>query len=360
MRPHKKVKMADIAAELGVSVVTVSNALAGRKGVSPALREKIVRTAERIGYQMKKKGGGENTSRKRAVLVLPDDASEAGAPERMTAERIRRELEEAGIAASVVNPENMMPSGAEALLFIGSRTGRAMREAEAGGCLPAVGVGFFLSDLPGDFVLADEFHNAADAAVWLLKKGCTHPAGVFPEERRPEILDRYLGFHHALCCRIFEERLRPVGSLSPERETADDLAARLDRGDGVDGIYIADAVCTGSVRRILKARGIEKIPVIVSGPIDQGKPIHTNEEDAGFFSEPYGEIGFLPADADRGAEYRDTVAVVGTETDALARKAAGLLISRIDGKRTQGGVLLVPGRIRVGGGMRCATENGSL
>ncbi len=45
------VKMLDIANELGVSVVTVSNALAGRDGVSDQMRRKICETAERMGYK---------------------------------------------------------------------------------------------------------------------------------------------------------------------------------------------------------------------------------------------------------------------------------------------------------------------
>lgn len=44
------VKMSDIANKLGVSIVTVSNALAGRDGVSRPLRKKICDTAEEMGY----------------------------------------------------------------------------------------------------------------------------------------------------------------------------------------------------------------------------------------------------------------------------------------------------------------------
>ena len=46
----KKVRQSDIAESLGVSTVTVSNALAGRKGVSEELRAEILREADRLGY----------------------------------------------------------------------------------------------------------------------------------------------------------------------------------------------------------------------------------------------------------------------------------------------------------------------
>ena len=45
-----KVRMADIAAKVGVSTVTVHNALAGNKGVSDEMREKIQKVADELGY----------------------------------------------------------------------------------------------------------------------------------------------------------------------------------------------------------------------------------------------------------------------------------------------------------------------
>lgn len=61
------VKMIDIAKELGVSVVTVSNALAGRDGVSMKLRQKICETAEKMGY----KSSNTKTERKNDFASKP-------------------------------------------------------------------------------------------------------------------------------------------------------------------------------------------------------------------------------------------------------------------------------------------------
>lgn len=46
----KTIRMADIAAKLGVSTVTVSKALAGKDGVSEPIREKIKALADEMGY----------------------------------------------------------------------------------------------------------------------------------------------------------------------------------------------------------------------------------------------------------------------------------------------------------------------
>ena len=47
----KAVRLSDIAKKLNVSTVTVSKALAGQKGVSDELRQRINRLADELGYK---------------------------------------------------------------------------------------------------------------------------------------------------------------------------------------------------------------------------------------------------------------------------------------------------------------------
>lgn len=51
---RKKVTMNDIAERLGVSTVSVSNALSGKSGVSPNVRDEIFRLANELGYVYQK------------------------------------------------------------------------------------------------------------------------------------------------------------------------------------------------------------------------------------------------------------------------------------------------------------------
>ena len=46
-----KVRLADIAEQVGVSTVTVHNALNGQKGVSDEVRERIRKVADEMGYR---------------------------------------------------------------------------------------------------------------------------------------------------------------------------------------------------------------------------------------------------------------------------------------------------------------------
>ena len=65
MRPHKDVKLKNIADELGVSVVSVSNALRGKKGVSEELRSKVKESAVRLGIPIDRQTDGEKNERRK-------------------------------------------------------------------------------------------------------------------------------------------------------------------------------------------------------------------------------------------------------------------------------------------------------
>lgn len=69
MRPKKKVKMSDIAREMNVSVVTVSKALSGQKGVSEETREQIQKIADDLGYRKSEKDEQPSISHTIGVLV---------------------------------------------------------------------------------------------------------------------------------------------------------------------------------------------------------------------------------------------------------------------------------------------------
>ena len=53
----KTVKLADIAAIVNVSTVTVSKALSDQKGVSEEMRARIKQLAKEMGYQTQSKNG---------------------------------------------------------------------------------------------------------------------------------------------------------------------------------------------------------------------------------------------------------------------------------------------------------------
>ena len=70
MATQKRANQADIAERLGVSVSTVSRALANEIGISDAVRRDVQRMARTLGYKSKHSmvaAGGD----KRAVALVP-------------------------------------------------------------------------------------------------------------------------------------------------------------------------------------------------------------------------------------------------------------------------------------------------
>ena len=66
MRPRKKINQKDIAKVLGISNVSVSNALAGKKGVSEEMRQRILETARKMGYDISR---SEKKTEERSVTL---------------------------------------------------------------------------------------------------------------------------------------------------------------------------------------------------------------------------------------------------------------------------------------------------
>lgn len=71
-----EVKLGDIAKELQVSVVTVSNALSGKKGVSEEVRTRIIKKAKEMGYDCSRYEKKKNTC---VGVLIPGKYVEVGA-----------------------------------------------------------------------------------------------------------------------------------------------------------------------------------------------------------------------------------------------------------------------------------------
>ena len=76
MAPTRRANQADIAERLGVSVSTVSRALANEIGISPAVRRDVQRMARTLGYKSKHAVG--ITTDKRAVALVPLGSATSG------------------------------------------------------------------------------------------------------------------------------------------------------------------------------------------------------------------------------------------------------------------------------------------
>lgn len=67
------VTLKDISEELHVSVTTVHRAISGKEGISDALRERILQTADEMGYKFNYAASSIKRAPRRVAAILPDD-----------------------------------------------------------------------------------------------------------------------------------------------------------------------------------------------------------------------------------------------------------------------------------------------
>lgn len=215
MRPKKEVKLADIAEKVGVSVVTVSNALAGRSGVSEELRERIEICARELGYtpKVKKQEVRKNVI---CVSVLYPCGTDGGVPADM--QLMDRCLEKAALDENVklsrgllLNTEKLHAPDirwitekkgvitSDGILVCGRISEKKLRSVIGFFKVPVIGYGFFSPQIELDYLLDDGFRGMKKAVYYLVEHGCTDILYVSEEEpETPFLIDRCLGFYNAM------------------------------------------------------------------------------------------------------------------------------------------------------------------
>lgn len=202
--------MLDIANELGVSVVTVSNALAGRDGVSDKLRKEICDTAEKMGYKP------SNTKTEKRKTNLPQLGKSVGilTSERFVGTRgtfyweltanisnklsamnvytvyecIDSESERKGLLPRIVTDGK-----ADGIIVIG-QVKRRYIEGLSRIKLPMIFVDFYDNRFPVDSVNSDSYHGGYILTDYLVEMG-HRKIGFFGNFNvTSSINDRFLGY----------------------------------------------------------------------------------------------------------------------------------------------------------------------
>jgi LacI family transcriptional regulator len=204
------VKMLDIANELGVSVVTVSNALAGRDGVSDQMRQKICETAEKLGY----KPSNTKSEKKRAALTKIDKNVGILTSERFVGARgtfyweltanISNRLSQLGVftvyecvsaesESSVATPNMIAEQKVDGVIVIGQLS-RAYIEMLSKLTLPVVFVDFYDCRYDVDSVNSDSFNGGYLITDHLISKGHRRIGFFGNFNATSSINDRFLGY----------------------------------------------------------------------------------------------------------------------------------------------------------------------
>lgn len=224
---EKTVTQSDIARELNISVVSVSNALSGKKGVSDELRQLVLDTAEEMGYQ-----GDIRLAKMREVSVgIGVVISERYLYD--TPSFYMNVYQEIVMAAanqnsvtflevlSVEDEENLqMPDlvkngQVDGILVVGEMKRSYTRMVKEKSKVPVIFVDYY-EDLPDtDFIISDGYTGTCQLTRRLLDAGYRKIGFMGNPRATSSIMDRYLGYRKALMERKI--KIRPDWII-PDRE----------------------------------------------------------------------------------------------------------------------------------------------
>ena len=211
-----KVKLEDIANELQISIVTVSNALAGRTGVSEELRERIVSTAEAMGYIRKERKVKSSASKKEEVSgIRVGVIVERRCMERYTSfywelyTKIIMEAAKKGVfvVLEVLSEEKriaqemplmVLQKQVDALIILGKMKTQYLKNIYEYLKQPMVLLDFDDPKLPYDAVVSNGFYGVYKMTNYLIREGHRNIGFVGSIHATQSIMDRYQGFSKSL------------------------------------------------------------------------------------------------------------------------------------------------------------------
>lgn len=204
----KKVTLQMIAERAGVSVVTVSNVLSGKKGAGEDVRARVTAIARELGYSREKKQGAERSCRI-GVMIAERYVREYPSYYMNLYRQITQEASRKGcfMILDVVSESRerlkeefrAFDGGeAEGILIVGEMNPRFIERVLHMGTLPVVGVDFYNVGLDMDFIITNSFRGMQSVTEYLIQCGHRNLIFIGSPEATSSIMDRYLGFCKAL------------------------------------------------------------------------------------------------------------------------------------------------------------------
>ena len=271
------IKMIDIANRLGVSVVTISNALAGRDGVSEQMRKKITETAAEMGYKP------SNTKSGRKKAALPKLGKNVGilTSERFVGNRgtfyweltalISNKLSAMNVMTvyecitaenekSAILPTMITERKVDGIIVIG-QVERKYIERISKIDLPLIFVDFYENRFDVDSVNSDSYHGGYILTDYLVKMGHRKIGFFGTFNMTSSINDRFLGY--VKCLMENEIEYRRDWTLD-DRDQRGILYEKIDFPEELPTAFVCNSDETAfRVISALKSKGI-RVPEDIS------------------------------------------------------------------------------------------------
>ncbi len=204
----KKVRMADIAQKLGISIVSVSKALAGKDGVSEEMRTKVIELANQMGYTAPEADKAEPEISGNIGILVADKFFADNAFYSNLHRNVLMKSTAAGYSAllEIVSPEDerlcslptmILCKKVDGLIFMGEISRNYLKAVVETG-LPYMLLDFYDEELGADSVISDSVAGAYTLTTHILSTGCKDIGFVGSIFSTSSIMDRYLGYTKAL------------------------------------------------------------------------------------------------------------------------------------------------------------------
>ncbi len=273
MEHKKEVTLERVAAEVGVSIVTVSNALNGKKGVSEDMRRKVREAAERLGYRYRTAAKTGSRSYKIGVAVAERHVKEFPSFYMEIYQSAAQELTLRGSMAFLkVLSEERQERTEKAALFQGVDIDGILLIGETDkGCaaelkklyeIPVVCVGSYDISEEADSIVPDCYGGMEQVTELLLEAGHKELVFVGSPEEGTNAADCYLGFCKAMEKRGLEANI--VKLSQPDRTEKKQTAAEVDFSRIQPEAFVCDsAISVEVLLEQLQKQGI-RVPEDVS------------------------------------------------------------------------------------------------
>ncbi len=202
----KKVTLQMIAAQAGVSVSTVSNVLAGKKGVGNDVRKQIIFLADTMGYQRNSMKSGRSCT---IGILIPEEAireehsfvmniykwivQKAGEEGVMTVLEAVRE----GSGCCTDPADLFSDMSVQGILIVGEVSEAFVQEVTKNCTVPVVCVDFYYVDQELDFIITDSYRGAYEITRLLAENGHKRIAYVGTPSAGSKA-DCYMGYQKAV------------------------------------------------------------------------------------------------------------------------------------------------------------------
>lgn len=206
----KSVRQADIAEALGISIVSVSKALAGKSGVGPELREQILKKAEELGYTSISDLAQKPNKSLSFALIFHEKYVELNTSfyskltQQITvcamntggyilSEVISREMER-----TYMLPRLVSENRADGVIILGHFTPSYISFLAENMKLPFILLDNYGMDYHTDSIISDSYYGAYTATNYLFSMGHRKIAYVGTVLQTGSITDRYLGYRRSM------------------------------------------------------------------------------------------------------------------------------------------------------------------